>query len=832
MNYKIIDTLRRLGVNFQETDANEEGWLVTNACYRKDGQPSMGINLENGSYTDFAGKAPGGSIIDLVTVTLNCSREEAYEYVNGKGNKNQVLNSRKESFWDEEKKNWLKKCQQILKSSKDSELVQMAKDYDGLNFETMIKFGCGLDQSFIGGSTQDALVFPYETGVQFYTRNKKGKVISMKKGSKPKDSFFGKDQLSGLKKLIIAKSPREAMLFHQELGESFDVISIASGEVAKLSGLQKIFLNYQLKRVNKVYVSFDRDTKQAEDIAFGFARSVRDIDNNYGLDIELLNISKLTGDQCKDFTDLVKSNQKNRIGELFSEGFKYSDYVWNTVAQENKIWHTDHKGKVSISQVGLARKLKKQGFGKIYYKDSSEPLMVRKVENVLSQPSNNQLNDFIKNEWIKKYSKIVDRVETEKGPKYVYASEVEDKYFSYDTKIMNPNYVAKLDVFNVQFMKDTKDTGYLYFSDKVVKVQSNSVEEIKYSDLTGVIWDTQINNRSFTLSQNYAPNGVYSQFLKKVSADNPKRVKAIQSHIGYLIHTFKNRAKGLAVILTDEQIGNAGSANGGTGKGIVAESIGHIRKKAYIDGKIFDYKSRFAYQDIKPGDQYLFIDDLQENFEFSYFFPALTNDLTVEPKGQNRFTIPFEYSPKFVLSTNYPLGGNSDSYRRRQSIVEFAPYFNKTHTPEKEFGHLFFSEWDDKEWNKFDNLMIYCLQVYLTDGLVTCSINYERKQLGLQTSPEFVEWAEKYLEAELEYDPRKLFRGNCSLFNNARAVASPKNKAGSEFPAFGKICPEILDINKQARTFNVWLKLFGEFKGWEVLEHPKNGYNFILFSKK
>lgn len=69
MSYNIINALQRLGAKFQEKDANEEGWIVTNAVYRTDKNPSMGLNINSRSYVDFAGKAPGGSIIDLVVIT-------------------------------------------------------------------------------------------------------------------------------------------------------------------------------------------------------------------------------------------------------------------------------------------------------------------------------------------------------------------------------------------------------------------------------------------------------------------------------------------------------------------------------------------------------------------------------------------------------------------------------------------------------------------------------------------------------------------------------------------------------------------------------------------
>lgn len=829
MSFKIIDALRRLGVKIQEKDANEEGWLLTNAVYRKDVHPSMGVNLNNGSYNDFAGKAPGGSIIDLVVLTKKCSRQEAFEFVNGKGSSKGKTLPKPDSFWTDEKKEWLKKCQQNLTKSPSADVIQKAKQADALEFEILVKFNCGLTNRYIDGENQQVLVFPYESGVQYYTRNKAGKLISMERGSKPKDTFFGKELVAGRKKLIIAKSPRETMLYYQTHGDSYDVIGIASGEVAKLSDLQRIYLKYLLKRYKKVYVSFDRDTYEAEQIAFSFARQVRDIDNNYGLDIELLNIGKLTGEQCKDFTDLQKSKKSALALSLFKPGFQYSDYVWNTTTEQNKFWHRDENVSISLDPFRLVEVFGKHEFCKVFYKDVSIPIMVKIDDNILSEPSGYQLDQFVKDELIGKFSKYIDAAKTEKGVKYASVSTLRRLYFKYSKELLKADYKVHLTKRNIKFLSDSKNTAFLFYSGKVVEVTKNSVNEIKYSDLQGAIWETQLIERPILLDVAAGKKGVFAQFINNISAGDPKRVESMESHIGYLLHSYKDPAKGKAIIFIDEKIGPIGSANGGTGKGIVAEAIGHIRKKAYIDGKIFDPNSRFAYQDIKLGDQFVHIDDIKEDLEFNYFFPAITNDLKVEPKGVTRFTIPFKYSPKFLLTTNYPIGGNSDSYKRRQSIVEFAPHYSKSFTPEDEFGHTLFNDWDEKEWNKFDNYMIHCLQVYLQKGLVQYDINYTKKQLARSTHPYFIEWAENHIEPDVEYNLAELFRGN-RMFPNVKNVPAPTNSQGVAFDSFLSDHSSVLKAN-QARTFNNWMEQFAEFKGWKSNRRESDGRQLLIFHK-
>ena len=58
-----------------------------------------------------------------------------------------------------------------------------------------------------------------------------------------------------------------------------------------------------------------------------------------------------------------------------------------------------------------------------------------------------------------------------------------------------------------------------------------------------------------------------------------------------------------------------------------------------------------------------------------------------------------------------------------------------------EFKKHFFADWDDTDWCKFDNYMVFCLQGYLNTGLVESKfINLDIRQLSAATSHDFIEW--------------------------------------------------------------------------------------------
>ena len=72
-----------------------------------------------------------------------------------------------------------------------------------------------------------------------------------------------------------------------------------------------------------------------------------------------------------------------------------------------------------------------------------------------------------------------------------------------------------------------------------------------------------------------------------------------------------------------------------------------------------------------------------------------------------------------------------------------ANHFNDKHTPEDEFKHQFFAEWDNSEWQRFDNYMIRCIQYYLKNGLVESDkVNLDFRKLKNNVGTEFMEFME------------------------------------------------------------------------------------------
>ena len=214
----------------------------------------------------------------------------------------------------------------------------------------------------------------------------------------------------------------------------------------------------------------------------------------------------------------------------------------------------------------------------------------------------------------------------------------------------------------------------------------------------------------------------------------------IQSTIGFMLHGFKSPAFCPAVIINDAKISD--NPEGGTGKGLFVKSIGKIKKQVIIAGKNFKVDNQFSYQTVSADTQVLAYDDVEKNFNFEKLFNIVTEGITLEKKNKDAIEVPFEMSPKIIITSNYAIRGSGNSNERRKWELEFKQYFNRERTPESELGRMMFVDWDEKEWNLFDNYMIGCLQLYLTKGFVKSKFeNMEIRKFIAETSEEFYEWS-------------------------------------------------------------------------------------------
>lgn len=228
--------------------------------------------------------------------------------------------------------------------------------------------------------------------------------------------------------------------------------------------------------------------------------------------------------------------------------------------------------------------------------------------------------------------------------------------------------------------------------------------------------------------------------------------------IGYLLTDWKYPSDRKAVVIQDHRISEVGQAWGGAGKSILGNALSHVQAQAGFDGKTFNPSDDFALDGVTKATRNIFIDDIRTNFNFQSIFNWVTGDLPVNPKGKTRFTIKAEDSPKILLTTNHAIkDADQGSVKRRIAYMEFSSWYNQDHTIVDDFGHQFFFDWDDYQWQLFDNFMAECVMYYLRsfelawnkrgEGVVPPPMkNIELRTLRQSMSETLLQWAEEYFD--------------------------------------------------------------------------------------
>lgn len=326
--------------------------------------------------------------------------------------------------------------------------------------------------------------------------------------------------------------------------------------------------------------------------------------------------------------------------------------------------------------------------------------------------------------------------------------------------------IMNLPVFNDELKQnlvfDENGVVYFFYKNGFRKITKLSDEFLDYQKLQGYIWKKSVLNRNYNKPK--IANSEFEHFIRCVcsvkdddgSVDfNESKYQSLCSCIGYLLSRFKKRTETIGIVLCDEVISD--NPEGGSGKSIASEALGKMRNLTTIDGRFFDPNSPFRFESITESSEIINLDDCSQKFAFDKLFHAITGDITVERKGVSRFTIPFDIAPKLCFSTNHIFSGAGNSHERRIFEIEFSPYFNSKHKPEDEFGHCLFDNWNEEEWNKFDDFMASCVQLYLNNGIIKYKqVNLNWKKLVENSSQPIAEYFENYLKPDIIYIAEKV----------------------------------------------------------------------------
>jgi hypothetical protein len=492
----------------------------------------------------------------------------------------------------------------------------------------------------------------------------------------------------------------------------------------------------------------------------------------------------------KDTFHKVKQKLKSGIAkDDIKKQLGVADDIIDDIKEEiasgdDVFWMVDSKKGIQIEPIKYSEFLVKSGFNKYYPENAERPTFVRVKENKVRLSSTEQIKDYVLNYLLDKNEVAVWN------------------YCSRSPYLFNENHLNMIDSIDIFMLQDTKDASYIPFKNGVVKVSKDQVKVMSYIDVDGYIWENQIIPRDFTFIKESTND--FQDFVSKVSADDKERILSLESTLGYLIHSFKDKTDQKAIIFNDQEIDD--NPNGGSGKSLMLAALGYFRRVVKIDGKAFNPgKSDFVYQRVNLDSQILAFDDVKRNFDFEQLFSIISEGITVNRKNKDEIFIPFDRSPKIVITTNYVISGAGSSHDRRRHELEFFQYFHSRRSPLDEYGRLLFDSWNDDDWIRFDNYMIKNLQLFLANGLTkSISINADAKRFIQSTSKDFYDWTEE---------------GNLGL-NVYHYNSGVMQQFTSEFNGWKDL---------ESRRFLKWVSEYANYKGYTMTKgRNHNGRYFEL----
>lgn len=234
--------------------------------------------------------------------------------------------------------------------------------------------------------------------------------------------------------------------------------------------------------------------------------------------------------------------------------------------------------------------------------------------------------------------------------------------------------------------------------------------------------------------------------------------------IGYMLHRHKSESRAWAPLAMDNKIGEEGQCNGRSGKSFLFKALRYFMTSVTLSGRnprlmdnphVFDRVTRFT--------EFILVDDCDRALSTELFYDMITGDMTVNPKNNQSFSIPYKSSPKFGFTTNYVPKNFDSSTEARLLYMVFSDYYHQqteendyleTRSIRDDFGlDLFGSDYTEADWAADYNFFLHCLRFYLQcmqEGvkLQPPIENILIRKLKADMGTNFEEWAFQYFAPE------------------------------------------------------------------------------------
>jgi hypothetical protein len=311
--------------------------------------------------------------------------------------------------------------------------------------------------------------------------------------------------------------------------------------------------------------------------------------------------------------------------------------------------------------------------------------------------------------------------------------------------IFSDNMLEFLEYTNIEILRASNDDAYFPFLNCIVRISKyNKIEVLSYEDIDGkYVWESSVIKHNFNLDFDYSDFSFY-KFISKINNDENSRIDFCSKIIGYLLHEYRDPLNPITVVFGEETSDT--NLGGGAGKGILTTALSKLTSLVNIDGKSFNPDREFAFQRVNVDSRLVVLQDTTDKFDFEALFSKTTDGFTIRKMFTPEIFIPFELSPKFVITTNYTIDNEKGASERRLKLLEFSSFFNSKNKPIDYLGEVLFNSWDNQKWDKFYTMMFDCLLIYLENGITEIKETQTSKikRIATKYGDDFLGWFQEY----------------------------------------------------------------------------------------
>lgn len=282
---------------------------------------------------------------------------------------------------------------------------------------------------------------------------------------------------------------------------------------------------------------------------------------------------------------------------------------------------------------------------------------------------------------------------------------------------------------------------------------------------------------------------------------------------GYMLHHYKSPSRAWAPMAMDNKIGEENECNGRSGKSFFFKVLSYLMKTVKLSGrnpKLMD--NPHVFDQVNQHTQLLLLDDCDRYLNTGLFYDNITSDMTVNPKNNQSFTIPFEESPKIAFTTNYVPSDFDPSSEARLLYMVFSDYYHQrtedndyidTRSIRDDFDKdLYGRTYTEDEWNCDINFWLQCCRFYLSLAGEPIKIlppmsNIVKRKYKADMGANFEDWAYGYFSKDGENLDKFLQRDVVlqDYITYSKMAKVTMNSFTRKLKAFATLCPWIDELN-------------------------------------